>query len=139
MRAIELQDFTYQERINALRATKMKHTAEKWQQLGSMDYDDHGMVLPPPDSRKVVEVISGSGIPITDVLLKEFAVKSNHPSGGFFGPKACGENFRRLLEVHPTYIDPSGIRISITRICRRNSKNINYSTASAPSSIFARI
>ncbi|HHY97105.1 MAG TPA: formate acetyltransferase, partial [Firmicutes bacterium] len=45
-------------------------------------------------------------MPITDVLLKDFKPVSNHPSGGFFGPKACGENFRRLLEVHPTYIDP---------------------------------
>ena len=28
------------------------------------------------------------------------------PSGGFFGARACGENFRALLDIHPPYIDP---------------------------------
>jgi formate C-acetyltransferase len=45
-------------------------------------------------------------VPITDVILKGFAVESNHSGGGFFGPRACGRNFRRLLEAHPVYIDP---------------------------------
>lgn len=99
-------ELTYQQRIDALRATKMKHTQEKWQVIGSMDMDDLNLVLPPPESRKIVQVISGSGIPITDVLLKEFEPVPNHPSGGFFGERACGENFRRLMETHPTYIDP---------------------------------
>lgn len=97
---------TYQQRIDALHATKIRHTREKWEQIGAMDYDDHALILPPPESRKVVQVISGSGIPITDVLLQEFTPKSNHPTGGFFGPKATGENFRDLLYVHPVYIDP---------------------------------
>lgn len=97
---------SYLQRIDALRATKMKHTQEKWDQIGAMDFDDHALILPPPASRKVVEVISGSGIPITDVLLQEFTPKSNHPSGGFFGPRATGENFRDLMRVHPVYIDP---------------------------------
>ncbi len=101
-----IEELTYQKRIGALRATKLKHTEEKWEQIGSMDYDDHALILPPPESREVVRTISGSGVPITDVLLKQFKVKSNHPTGGFFGPKACGENFRNLLEVHPIYIDP---------------------------------
>ena len=32
--------------------------------------------------------------------------ESNHPSGGFFGPQAVGQNFRALLEAHPPYVDP---------------------------------
>lgn len=100
------KQLTFQQRIDALRETKMKHTREKWDVIGSMDFDDHAIILPPPESRKMVEVISGSGVPITDVLLSEFEPKSNHPSGGFFGPRSCGENFRALLEIHPVYIDP---------------------------------
>ena len=71
-----------------------------------MDHDDWALVLPPPEYRKVVQTISGSGVPITDVILRGFEIESNHPSGGFFGPRACGRNFRRLLEAHPVYIDP---------------------------------
>ncbi len=99
-------ELTYQQRIDALRATKMKNTREKWQVIGSMDMDDLNLILPPLESRKIVQVISGSGIPITDVLLKEFEPVPNHPGGGFYGARSCGENFRRLLELHPTYIDP---------------------------------
>jgi pyruvate-formate lyase len=106
METTTVKNYTYQERIDALKATKMKHTQEKWQVIGSMDFDDHAVILPPPRSRKIVQVISGSGVPIIDVLLKEFEPKSNHPSGGFFGARACGENFRRLMEIHPIYIDP---------------------------------
>ncbi|MBD3383470.1 formate acetyltransferase, partial [candidate division KSB1 bacterium] len=98
--------FTYEERLKSLYKTKMKHTGEKWQAIGSMDFDDHAIILPPPEKRKLVEVISGSGVPITDCLLSDFTPKSNHKSGGFFGPRSCGENFRKLLETHPVYIDP---------------------------------
>ena len=97
---------SYQERIDALRETKMRHTREKWDAIGAMDFDDHAIILPPPESRNIVEVISGSGVPITDVLLKEFQPRSNHPSGGFFGARSCGENFRDLLDKHPVYVDP---------------------------------
>lgn len=97
---------TYQQRLDALRATKMKHTQEKQQLIGSMDHDDWALVLPPPDRRDIVQTISSSGMPIRDCLLKGFRIKSSHPSGGFFGPKAVGQNFRALLETHPTYIDP---------------------------------
>lgn len=101
-----LSGWTYQERIDRLRITKMRHTEEKWQVIGSMDMDDHAIILPPAGSRQIVQVTSGSGFTMTDVLLKEFIPTSNHPSGGFFGAKACGENFRALLAMHPTYIDP---------------------------------
>lgn len=97
---------TFDERIASLYQTKLKHTQEKWEAIGSMDFDDHGLVLPEPESRLPIQTISGSGVPITDILLKEFSIQSNHPSGGVFGPRAVGSNFRRLLELHPTYIDP---------------------------------
>jgi formate C-acetyltransferase len=101
-----VRNLTYRERIDALRATKMRHTEEKWKAIGSMDMDDHALVLPPPAARKVIRVISGSGFVMTDVLYTDFSPESNHPSGGFFGARACGQNFRRLLENHPPYIDP---------------------------------
>jgi len=50
--------------------------------------------------------MGASGVPITDCLLDGFEIETDHPSGGFFGPRLCGRNFRRLLEQHPTYIDP---------------------------------
>ncbi|MGA9365326.1 MAG: pyruvate formate lyase family protein [Bacteroidota bacterium] len=97
---------TYQERIEKLRTTKMRHTEEKWREIGVLDMDDHGIILPATDSRRFVDVVSGSGVPMKDVVFKEFTPKSNHPSGGFFGARACGENYRALLEMHPTYVDP---------------------------------
>jgi len=100
------RDLTYNERLEKLRETKLRHTEEKWRVIGSMDMDDHSIILPPAHARKVIHVTSGSGFTITDVLFTEFVPKSNHPSGGFFGAKACGENFRTLLEIHPTYVDP---------------------------------
>jgi formate C-acetyltransferase len=63
------------------------------------------LVLPPPERRKIVRTISSSGMPITDTLIEGYAVESNHPSGGFFGPRAVGENFGRLMRSHPVYID----------------------------------
>ncbi len=97
---------TYEERIDQLRETKLAQTAEKQELIGSMDHDDWALILPPPDRRKIVKAMSTSGMPITDCLLEGYEPKSNHPSGGFFGPKAVGENFGALLEAHPVYIDP---------------------------------
>lgn len=99
-------ELTYPARLDRLRATKLAQTLEKQRVLGAMDHDDHGLVLPPPDQRKLVQAISGSGMPINDCLLADFEPVPNHPSGGFFGPRAVGENFGRLLRVHPVYIDP---------------------------------
>ncbi len=97
--------WTYCDRLEALRETKQRHTREKQAVIGAMDRDDHGLILPPPDQRKLVQAVSGSGVLINDVVLKSFEPESNHPSGGFFGPRACGANFRRLLELHPPYVD----------------------------------
>jgi pyruvate-formate lyase len=103
---INSETLTYQERIEALRATKLDQTEEKQTVIGAMDHDDHGLILPPPDRRKIVQTMSSSGMPITDCLLKGFQIQSNHASGGFFGPRVSGENFGALLRVHPVYIDP---------------------------------
>ncbi len=100
------RELTFTERIAMLRATKMRHTEEKWRVLGSMDMDDLPVILPPPESRKVVRIVSGSGLLMTDALFSGFTPKSNHPSGGIFGARACGENIRSLMELHPTYVDP---------------------------------
>jgi len=101
-----VKELTYKERIEELRATKMRHTEEKWHALGSIDMDDLPIILPPPESRKIVRIVSGSGLSMPDALFKEFVPRSNHPSGGIFGARACGENFRALMEMHPPYIDP---------------------------------
>src|SRR5512139_1994621 len=99
-------ELSYRERLRHLHATKVRHTEEKWEAVKYMDMDDHGLILPPPSWRKVITVTSGSGFTITDVLFNNYTPKSNHPSGGFFGARATGENFRELLEMHPVYIDP---------------------------------
>ena len=102
----EAQELTFAERIAMLRATKMRHTEEKWRVLGSMDMDDLPVILPPPESRKVVRIISGSGLSMPDAVFSDFSPRSNHPSGGIFGARACGENIRALMEMHPPYVDP---------------------------------
>jgi pyruvate-formate lyase len=100
-------ELTYQQRLDALRATKMLQTKEKQELIGSMDHDDHALVLPPPDRRKIVRTMSSSGMPITDCLLEGFEIEPNHPSGGYFGPRGLGENYGRLLRAHPVYLDPA--------------------------------
>ena len=103
--ATETETLTYQQRIEAIRAAKLEQTREKQVVVGAMNHDDWALILPPEESREVVETISGSGMPITDVLIKGIEMQSNHESGGFFGPGICGANFRTLLETHPSYID----------------------------------
>ncbi|NLG49050.1 MAG: pyruvate-formate lyase [Chloroflexi bacterium] len=76
----------YQDWIDAIHATKVEHTKLKIERRGHMNIDDHGWI-PWPE-------------PIP------FQPESNHPSGGCYGPKCIGENFRRWLAVHPAYIHP---------------------------------
>jgi len=97
---------TYQQRLDMLRATKLEHAKRKVELTGPRDADEQGNVLPPPELTEVVEAVSDSGVPIRAVILNNFEPVSNHPSGGFFGPRAVGENFRGLLEAHPAYVDP---------------------------------
>ncbi len=101
-----MNNWTYQERIQALRTAKLEQTREKQAIIGSMDFDDHALILPPPEVREVVKTISGSGMPITDCWIKSFTPVSNHPNGDFYGARIVGANFRSLLEAHPVYIDP---------------------------------
>lgn len=97
---------TYGQRLHPLRTLKLAQAREKRELLGPRDADEQGMVLPPPDLRRVVEAVSGSGETVKDVILTSFEPRPNHPGGGFFGARAVGDNFRRLLDVHPTYVHP---------------------------------
>src|SRR5208282_111782 len=97
---------SYAERLEALRRSKAQQTLEKQCIRGAMDFDDHAVILPPEGLREVVETLGGSGVYFKDVLLSSFKPVPNHPNGAFYGPRSTGENFRRLLEVHPAYIDP---------------------------------
>lgn len=103
---VAVKALTYQERIDALREEKLRQTFEKQDLIGSMDHDDWALILPPEDRRAIVQTMSTSGMPITDCLLAGYEPESNHSSGGFFGPRAVGANYRALLEAHPVYIDP---------------------------------
>jgi pyruvate-formate lyase len=81
-----LQKPTYQQRIDALRQTKLEHTEAKLKKRGYFDIDDHGC------------------IPWTEPI--PFKAMPNHESGGCYGAKSIGENFRAWLEAHPVYIHP---------------------------------
>jgi pyruvate-formate lyase len=82
----EAPNTTYRQWIDALRQTKLAHTATKLKVHGYYDSDDHGYV-PWPEP-----------IPFTP--------RPNHPSGGCYGAVSIGENFRAWLDVHPVYINP---------------------------------
>ena len=84
--SLDIRELTYQEHIDALRQTKFEHTELKLKQRGFFDIDDHGCI---PWSEPI-----------------PFKKKPNHPSGGCYGAKCIGENFRAWLEVHPVYIHP---------------------------------
>ena len=80
------QTISYQQRISALTRTKLEHNRAKIERDGYHDIDDHGNIYWPEP------------IPFTP--------KSNHPSGGCYGIKCIGENFRAWLDAHPVYIHP---------------------------------
>ncbi|MBS7614330.1 formate acetyltransferase [Candidatus Bathyarchaeota archaeon] len=104
--AEEFLELTYEQRLEALCKTKMQQTREKQEVLLVMDQDDHGRILPSPEFREITEYMGPSGEMVRDAKLNNFKPKSNHPSGGFFGAKACGENFNLFLKAHPVYINP---------------------------------
>ena len=80
------QEIPYQQRIEALRKTKLEHNRAKLERDGYHDIDDHGNIYWPE--------------PIP------FQPQSNHPSGGCYGIQCIGQNFRAWLDVHPVYIHP---------------------------------
>ena len=90
---------SFQDRLDQLHATKLAHARKKVELTGPRDADEQGNVPLPEEVSELVEAMSGSGVLVRDAVLTTFEPVSNHPSGGFFGPRAVGENFRRLLEV----------------------------------------
>lgn len=94
-------------RLAELRAHKLEQARLKRELGGPRDADEQGQVPLPLEAAEVVEALGGSGVMVRDLVLKGFRAEPNHRSGGFFGPAACGANFRRLLEAHPTYLHPA--------------------------------
>ena len=98
--------YTFDDRLDRLREDKVRNAKKKVEVLGPRDGDEQGNIMLPLEQAIIVDTISGSGVPVKDVLLKGYDPESNHPSGGFFGAGIVGKNFRKLLEVHPTYVHP---------------------------------
>jgi formate C-acetyltransferase len=86
VREQEALRISYEDRIEALRKVKSAHTDIKIRTGGYFDTDDHGYI---PWSEQI-----------------PFEPIPNHPSGGVWGIRGIGQNFRRWLEVHPVYVHP---------------------------------
>lgn len=119
-------EMTYRERLDLLRATKLEQAQQKRELQGARDSDEQGMVPLPPEAGELVKAMSGSGVLVKDLVLKGFAPISNHASGGFFGPRACGENFRRLLEAHPTYLNPANSMAGVYMVNFNSYRNPDW-------------
>ena len=103
------EEFSYAKRLQGLVETKLRHNRKKRELSGFLDSDDLAIIPPPEERREVVKAVSGSGVEISDIRIKNdehLGIESNHSSGGFFGAEMVGKNFRRLLENHPPYVDP---------------------------------
>jgi formate C-acetyltransferase len=79
-------EYSYESRLERLRARKKEQTQEKIRQHGYMDEDDYGYVPAPKD-------FSFSPI-FNDPIHKTF-----------YGTKYWALNFRNLLDTHPVYVD----------------------------------
>lgn len=77
---------TYGDRLEILRETKLQHTLEKKRQNGYVDMDDYGTV-PIPDGYCVEPWY-------------------NSKNGSFYGYDGMAENFCRVMDAHPPYVDP---------------------------------
>ena len=77
---------TYKDRLCILRETKIKHTLQKREQDGYRDLDDFGTV-PLPD----------------DYHIEPWFNSSNY---SFYGLDGMSENFCRIMDAHPPYVDP---------------------------------
>ena len=77
---------TYRDRLAAMRETKIRHTREKREQDGFRDLDDFGTV-PLPEGYFVEPVY-------------------NSENGAFYGLDGMSENFVRVFDAHPAYVDP---------------------------------
>lgn len=92
---------TYQERLASLRETKVRHTIEKRAQNGCTDLDDFGTV-PLPEDYEVMPWY-------------------NSENGSFYGLDGMSENFVRVLDAHPAYVDPMEMLC-----CRWRDMLVNY-------------
>ncbi len=77
---------SYDDRLGAMRETKIRHTFEKQAQNGRMDLDDFGTV-PLPEDYEVMPWY-------------------NSENGSFYGLDGMAENFVRVLDAHEAYVDP---------------------------------
>lgn len=77
---------SYEERLKLLRETKIRHTLEKRKQNGYVDMDDYGTV-PIPEGYHVDPWYNSS-------------------NGSFYGNDGMSENFCRVIDAHPAYVDP---------------------------------
>lgn len=77
---------SYADRLAELRKTKIRHTLEKKEQNGYTDLDDFGTVPLPKDYQ------------VTPWY--------NSENGSFYGLDGMSENFCRVLNAHPAYVDP---------------------------------
>lgn len=77
--------YTYNDRLKAMRETKIRHTLEKRKQNGCTDLDDFGTV------------------PISEGYCVE--PWYNSTNGSFYGYDGMCENFVRVIDAHAPYID----------------------------------
>ncbi len=77
---------SYADRLKSMRETKIRHTLEKKKQNGCTDLDDFGTV-PLPEGYEVMPFY-------------------NSENGSFYGYSAMAENFCRVCDAHPAYVDP---------------------------------
>ncbi len=92
---------SYDDRIKILRETKIRHTLEKKEQNGYTDLDDFGTV-PLPENYKVEPWF-------------------NSENGSFYGYDGMSENFCRVMDAHPAYVD------SLEMLCGRwRDMLVNY-------------
>lgn len=77
---------SYEDRLKLLRETKIRHTLEKRKQNGYVDMDDYGTV-PIPEGYHVDPWYNSS-------------------NGSFYGNEGMSENFCRVIDAHPAYVDP---------------------------------
>lgn len=77
---------SYQDRLERLREKKIQQTVEKLAQNGYTDLDDFGTVPLP----------------------KDYQVEPwfNSKNRSFYGLDGMSENFCRVMDAHPAYVDP---------------------------------
>ena len=77
---------TYKDRLAAIRQIKIQHTLQKLEQNGYTDLDDFGTV-PLPQGYRVEPWY-------------------NSENRSFYGLEGMSENFCRVMDAHPPYVDP---------------------------------